>query len=127
MKAKQMICIALCLIVGSILGELHAQEHIKAVINKCVAMDEVEVTRIRNKERTVTTINFKNNDALVNEIAAACQKDESKAEQVIERKVNGKMVPNFYRFEKGSFSFKVEEKGVSATLIEYTEEASKGG
>ncbi|MDF9828745.1 DUF5024 domain-containing protein [Parabacteroides sp. PF5-6] len=120
MRTKHVVLAVLFLMTGSLIGELQAQENIKAVMNKCITMDNVDVNRIRSKDRTIITVTFKNNDALMNEISEACRKDEPQAEHISESKKNGKMVPNFYRFDKGSFSIKVneEDNSVSATFVE---------
>jgi len=120
MKTKHLFLVVLFLLSGSVVSEIQAQTNIKAVIKKCETLDNVDMSRVRNKERVITSVNFKNNDALMNEILDALKKDETTAEQIIESKVNGKMVPTFYRFDKGTFSLNIdqEKKTVSATLIE---------
>jgi hypothetical protein len=108
-------------------SEIQAQTNIKALFRKCETMDGVEMSRIRNrdegKEKTLTSVSFKNNEQLLKEFQDACKKDEGEVTQVIETKVNGKLVPNFYRFDNATFSYDVskDENGqttVSATLIE---------
>ncbi|MDH6534433.1 DUF5024 domain-containing protein [Parabacteroides sp. 52] len=126
MKTKHFLLIALLLITGSVCSEIYGQTHIKALVKKCETMDNVELSRVRdrdpakNRQRTVTSIMFKNNEELLDLFIEAAKKDEADATQIIESKVNGKMVPSFYRFGNTSFSISQKKDGnaVSISFIE---------
>ncbi|MDR2969954.1 MAG: DUF5024 domain-containing protein [Tannerellaceae bacterium] len=127
MKTKHLFLVVILLFTGSMASEIQAQSNIKALFRKCEAMDDVEMSRIRNrdegKEKTITGVTFKNNEQLLKEFQDACKKDEGEARFISEEKVDGKMVPKFYRFDNATFSYDVNKDGngqttVSATLIE---------
>lgn len=124
MKAKSVI--VLILLIGGFCLDISAQQNIKAVVKKCESMESVEMTVIRKRnkdtkqlEKAITTINFKSNPSLVDEFVQAFKQDEPSATQVIDKYVNGKLVPQFYRFDGVSVSFSLDENGnASISVIE---------
>lgn len=125
MKTKSLLVTAILLIAGSLSG-LSAQETLKALVKKCESMENVNVNMVRSRnketkqlERNITTISFSNNQALVNEIVAAFEKDKDLADQEIENRSGGKVTNMFYRFGNASYSFSQnEEGGGSLSIIE---------
>lgn len=120
MKANYLVLIVL-LCLGSMATEVRAQENIKALMQKCESMEDVQMSRIRNKsgggtEKVILSLSFKNNPQLLNAFAEACKKDEENASQIIESKVNGKLVPTFYKFGKASFSLSIDKEGTGASV-----------
>ncbi|MDR0537740.1 MAG: hypothetical protein LBH04_06855 [Tannerellaceae bacterium] len=116
------ITIIVFLAVGSLFADLVAQEHILSFIKKCESIESVEMDAIRNpKENNVTllAIRFSDNDDLLNELLAAFKADEPNANEIIERKVDGKMMPSMITFDEVCFSVKIakETKTVSLTQM----------
>ena len=118
MNIKQLWILVLFLIAGSFSIEMIAQENIQAVIKKCESIESVEMSVIKSRnaqtnkiERVITSISFSSNPSLLNEFLAAFKKDEEKASKVIENKVNGKLVPSFYRFKGVAYSFSMDNSG----------------
>jgi len=122
MKIKQLFLISGLLLVGVVFSETWGQSNIRALFKKCETLDDVSISRVRNRsegsEKVITSVNFKNNPQLVQEFLDACKKDEAEATQIIEEKKGGKMVPNFYRFGNTTFTFSYRDDGASATLID---------
>lgn len=111
MKTKSCILSAVLLIAGAWAGDLLAQEHLNALIKKCETMDKVNIEVLSNKnrktkklEKEVITIRFsqKENPNLLNEFVKAFQQDKEAAYKVIDSKVNGKVIPTYYRFAVGT-------------------------
>ncbi len=124
MKMKGIVISMLLLLIGSICAEVSAQENIEAVIRKCESMESVNMTVVRNRDpktkklqQTITSISIKNNPALVNELVAALKKDEPNATQAIDRKKNGKIVPQYYSFGSISYSFSLKEDGNASISV----------
>ncbi|MDH6306505.1 putative membrane-anchored protein [Parabacteroides sp. PF5-5] len=124
MKTKRLIVVAILLIAGSLSTELFAQDAIKALVQKCENMENVNVNIVRNRnketrkvERTITSISFSNNEALVNEFIAAFNKDKEMTDQEIENRSNGKVNNIFYRFGNTSYSFTQGEEGSGSISI----------
>lgn len=128
MKTKSVIAVIL-LIIGGFCLDVSAQQNIQAVVKKCETMDAVEISVIRKRnentkqlEKEITTISISSNPALVDEFIAAFRQDESNATHVIDAKVKGKLVPQFYRFGKAFYSFSMDGEGnASVTIIEKNE------
>jgi hypothetical protein len=126
MKTRHLIAVVILLLTGSLATDLYAQETLKALVKKCENMEnvDVDVIRRRNKEtkkleQVITEVSFSNNQALVNEIIAAFDKDKEMADQEIEEKSNGKIKELFYRFGGDTYSFSQDDGGRgSITLIE---------
>ncbi|MDR1369751.1 MAG: DUF5024 domain-containing protein [Dysgonamonadaceae bacterium] len=114
MKIKNLLFIAIILLIGGLTNDLIAQEHLKAVIKKCESADNVDVTVVRQKDKetlkvkqSITTIRIPFSHKLTDEILAAFEKDEPSAYEVIYSKKNGKIVPQFFRFKNVSFSLSI--------------------
>ena len=126
MKTKSLIVAAIFLVVGSFSMDMFAQDALKALVQKCENMENVNVNvvRSRNKEtrkleRLVTSISFSDNQALVNEFIAAFNKDKDMADQEIENRSGGKITNVFYIFGDRSYSFSQDDDGsASITVIE---------
>jgi poly(A) polymerase Pap1 len=125
MKTRNLIVVAILLLTGSLSADLFAQETLKALIKKCESMENVNVNVVRSKnketrelEQEMTSISFRNNQALVNEFIAAFAKDKEMADQEIENKSNGKITNLFYRFGDVSYSFSQhDDTGASVSVM----------
>ncbi|MDL2265198.1 DUF5024 domain-containing protein [Parabacteroides sp. OttesenSCG-928-G07] len=125
MKTRHLFLAILLLFAGSMFTEMQAQSNIKALMKKCETMDNVDVTRIQNrttggKGTIITNIKFTNNRELLNEFIEALKKDDTEATYITESKVNGKMIPTFYRFKNATYFIKIDESenGASISLNE---------
>ncbi|MDR0431105.1 MAG: DUF5024 domain-containing protein [Tannerellaceae bacterium] len=125
MKTKKLIMVAIILIAGSFSSELLAQETLKALVQKCENMENVDMSIIRkkNEKREVTrvtiSINLNNNPALINEFIAAFEKDREMADREIENRKNGKMNDIYYTFGDVSYSFsQAYDQSATITVIE---------
>ncbi|MDR0748215.1 MAG: DUF5024 domain-containing protein [Tannerellaceae bacterium] len=128
MKTRHLIAAAILLITGSLSANLPAQETLKALVKKCESMDNVNTSVVRNRnkqtkklEKEIISLNFSNNQALVNEFIAAFEKDKLMADKEIEGKNNGKKTL-FYRFGDTSYSFsQLNEGSASVSVIQKDE------
>ncbi|HCO66216.1 MAG TPA: hypothetical protein DIT04_00410 [Dysgonomonas sp.] len=116
MKTK--ILLIILLFIATFSTDIFAQQHIQAVIKKTESIESVEMTVVRRRnsetkqlERVITTINIKSNPSLINEFIDAFKKDEANATQAIDKKKNGRMIPEFYRFGNFSYSFSIKNNG----------------
>lgn len=123
MKTKNVFLIAVLLLIGSFSIESMAQENLAALVKKCESMESVQMSVVRRRDtpkgkitKTITSIQFNSNQALVNEFLAAFKKDEESATQAIDDKKNGRMVPSFYRFDDVSYSFSINGDGDGAHI-----------
>ena len=112
MKIKNVLAIAILLIIVGINSDLMAQTALRALVKKCESAENVEMNIVRQKDketlnvqRSIISIKITSNKALVDEFIAAFEKDEPSAYEVICSKRNGKIIPQFYRFKGVSFSF----------------------
>ncbi len=130
MTTKRFLSLCLFLLLGAASESMWAQAALNAVITKCESMDNVDIQKIVNKDsdtrkvtQIITDVTFKENQALVDEIIAAFAKDKEEAIQQIDSKKNGKMLPEYYKFDDGekgvAFSFSISKLGrVNLTKIE---------
>lgn len=120
MKTRNLILTAALLLAGSWAGDLLAQTNLNALIKKCESMEKVNVDVIYDKDRKtkkpvkeVITITFsrKDNPKLLDEFLDAFRKDKEAAYKVMESKIDGKVMPSFYRFAVGTsdLSFSLED------------------
>ncbi len=120
MKTRNFILTAVLLMVGSLAGDLLAQANLNALMKKCESMEKVNVDVIYDKDRKtkkpvkeVITITFsrKDNPKLLDEFLDAFRKDKESAYKVMESKIDGKVMPSFYRFAAGTsdISFSLED------------------
>lgn len=120
MKTRNLILTATLLLAGSWAGDLLAQTNLNALIKKCESMEKVNVDVIYDKDRKtkkpvkeVITITFsrKDNPKLLDEFLDAFRKDKEAAYKVMESKIDGKVMPSFYRFAVGTsdLSFSLED------------------
>ncbi len=120
MKTKNLILTAALLMAGSWAGDLLAQTNLNALMKKCESMEKVNVDVIYDKDRKtkkpvkeVITITFsrKDNPKLLDEFLDAFRKDKEAAYKVMESKIDGKVMPSFYRFAIGTsdISFSLED------------------
>lgn len=120
MKTRNFILTAVLLMVGSLAGDLLAQANLNALMKKCESMEKVNVDVIYDKDRKtkkpvkeVITITFsrKDNPKLLDEFFDAFRKDKESAYKVMESKIDGKVMPSFYRFAAGTsdISFSLED------------------
>jgi hypothetical protein len=139
MKTRNLIVATILLIAGGFSVSASAQETIKALVEKCKTMENLDVSVVRNKnqetkkvEKEIVTVRFQNNEALVKDFIAAFNKDKVAANLEIENSVNGSK-ELFYRFDNNdSCSFSQDGKGgVTVSIIQgdkdyiYTEKAIK--
>ena len=126
MKTKSLIVTVIFLVAGNFSMDLFAQESLKALVQKCENMENVNINVVRKRntetrklERQITTVSFGDNQALVNEFIAAFDKEKEKADQEIENRSGGKITNIFYRFGDVSYSFSQGDDGsASITVIE---------
>lgn len=123
MKKKNVFLVMILLIAGSLSSEVMAQKTINALVKKCESIDGVDMNIVKNRDRktkqvekTIINLTIENNPSLVKEFIAAFEKDEPDAYQIIQDKKNGKIIPQFYRFEGVSYSFSMSDNGKSATV-----------
>ncbi|WP_075964908.1 DUF5024 domain-containing protein [Parabacteroides massiliensis] len=120
MKTRNFILTAALLMTGSLAGDLLAQANLNALMKKCESMEKVNVDVIYDKDRKtkkpvkeVITITFsrKDNPKLLDEFLDAFRKDKESAYKVMESKIDGKVMPSFYRFAAGTsdISFSLED------------------
>lgn len=120
MKTRNLILTATLLLAGSWTGDLLAQTNLNALMKKCESMEKVNVDVIYDKDRKtkkpvkeVITITFsrKDNPKLLDEFLDAFRKDKEAAYKVMESKIDGKVMPSFYRFAVGTsdLSFSLED------------------
>lgn len=120
MKTRNFILTAALLMAGSWAGDLLAQANLNVLMKKCESMEKVNVDVIYDKDRKtkkpvkeVITITFsrKDNPKLLDEFLDAFRKDKESAYKVMESKIDGKVMPSFYRFAAGTsdISFSLED------------------
>lgn len=130
MKTRNFILTAVLLMVGSLAGDLLAQANLNALMKKCESMEKVNVDVIYDKDRKtkkpvkeVITITFsrKDNPKLLDEFLDAFRKDKEAAYKVMESKIDGKVMPSFYRFAAGTsdISFSLEDLNKKFKRNEY--------
>lgn len=115
---------AVVLLAGSMATEMTAQNAIAAVVKKCESMKDVNINKVRSRDkdskeltREITNIMISNNPALVNEIVAAFAKDGENALHSSESSSNGKVTSIFYRFENASYSFSQSDDGNATVTV----------
>ena len=118
MKTNRLFITVVLIITGSFFMNISAQEALKAIVEKCESIDNVTVSivRDRNKEtkkvtRVITSINFKDNEALKKEILSAFEKDRDMADQEIENRQSGRISHMFFRFGQSNYTFTESEDG----------------
>jgi uncharacterized protein (DUF3084 family) len=125
MKTRNLIVTGFLLIAGGLSMSVSAQETIKALVEKCKTMENMDVNVLRSKnketkkvEKEVVSIRFKNNETLLKEFVAAFNKDKDAANQELEYTVNGSKELN-YRFDNVSCSLSQDGKGgVTVSIIQ---------
>ncbi len=112
MKTVKMLLVAMLFIIGSLTNESAAQNTLRALMKKCETIDNIDVNVVRQKNKEtlkvtqiITTVQIPASDKMVDEFIAAFEKDEPSAYQVISSKKNGRIVPQYYKFNNVSFSF----------------------
>ncbi len=130
MTTKRFLSFCLFLLLGAVSENVWAQTALNAIMTKCESMDNVDIQKIVNKDsetrkviQIVTDVTFQENQALVDEIVAAFNKDKEETIQQIDSKKNGRMLPEYYIFDDGekgvAFSFGISKAGrVNFTKIE---------
>lgn len=120
MKTRNLILTVTLLMAGSWASNLMAQTNLNALMKKCESMEKVNVDVIYDKDRKtkkpvkeVITVTFsrKDNPKLLDEFFDAFRKDKEAAYKVMESKIDGKVMPSFYRFAVGTsdLSFSLED------------------
>ena len=125
MKTRNLM-VAVLLTAGSFTMSSFAQDNIKALIQKCENMDDVEANIIRNKDgkkhsfRTSIELTLNYTPALEKELVDAFHKDEDKATRVMESKKGGKMTDMMYEFENGKvrYTFNTDNNKIQIMVIE---------
>lgn len=111
MKTRNLILMGALLLAGTWAGDLLAQTNLNALMKKCESMDKVSVDVIYDKDRKtkkpvkeVVTITFsaKDNPKLLDDFMNAFRQDKEAAYKVVEKKLNGKVMPSLYRFAAGT-------------------------
>lgn len=111
MKPRVFILTAALLGATSLAGDLLAQTNLIALMKRCETMEKIDVDVVSNKDRKtrrpvkeVITISFSKKDhpKLLDEFIDAFRKDKEAAYKVMESKVNGKVIPSYYRFAVGT-------------------------
>ena len=126
MKTNRLFITVVLIITGSFFMNISAQEALKAIVKKCESMDNVNLNIVRNRDketkkvtRVITSINFKDNEALKKEILSAFEKDRDMADKEIENRQSGRISNMFFRFGQVSYSFSESESGMfSLSVIE---------
>ena len=125
MKIKNVLAIAILLIIAGVNSELMAQDALKALVKKCESAENVEMNVVRRRDektlkltRSFTEITIRSNKTLIDEFIAACEKDESSAYDVAYSKKDGKMIPERLRFKSVTFSFSLIKDGLRITMNE---------
>jgi hypothetical protein len=119
---KNVLFVALLLIVSGFSMEIAAQKNLWKVVEKCESSEseaiDMDIIRNRNSEKKVTnvviTIRISGDKKLVDDFLEAAKKDESDAINSISKKVGKIIYPSHYEFDKGTifmFSWK-RDKGV---------------
>lgn len=130
MKTNRLISIVVIFVIaGCFSTELVAQEAIKALVKRCETMNNVDVNIVRRKNkdskelnRSIINISFNNNEALVQEIVAAFNKDRNAADEEMENRSNGKVNNLTLRFGQTRYSFTQSNNGdASISVIEQEE------
>ncbi len=120
MKTRNLILTVTLLMAGSWASNLMAQTNLNALMKKCESMEKVNVDVIYDKDlktkkpvKEVITVTFsrKDNPKLLDEFLDAFRKDKEAAYKVMESKIDGKVMPSFYRFAVGTsdLSFSLED------------------
>ena len=120
MKTRNLILTVTLLMAGSWASNLMAQTNLNALMKKGESMEKVNVDVIYDKDRKtkkpvkeVITVTFsrKDNPKLLDEFLDAFRKDKEAAYKVMESKIDGKVMPSFYRFAVGTsdLSFSLED------------------
>ena len=120
MKTRNLILTVTLLMAGSWASNLMAQTNLNALMKKCESMEKVNVDVIYDKDRKtkkpvkeVITVTFsrKDNPKLLDEFLDAFRKEKEAAYKVMESKIDGKVMPSFYRFAVGTsdLSFSLED------------------
>ena len=134
MKTNRLFITVVLIITGGFFANISAQEAIKALAKKCESMDNVSVSVVKNRNKEtknvsqiITSISFKNDDALKKEILAAFEKDREMADQEVESRGNGKFNSLFYSFGNTQCSYSEDKNGnVSFSIIEYLSNKKDG-
>ena len=112
MKIKNVLAIAILLIIAGVNSDLMAQTTLKALVKKCESIENVEMNIARKKDRetlkikqSITYIKIVSNKALVDEFIAAFEKDEPFAYEAIRSKEDGRMIPFHFKFKGVTFNF----------------------
>jgi hypothetical protein len=120
---KNVLVVALLLIVSSFSMEMMAQKNLENVVKKCESSDSeavsMNIIRKRNDKKQVTkviiTISISGNKELVNDFLEAAQKDEPDTVSSIGQKIGKKTYPSLYKFDNGvvfTFSMSKDDQGV---------------
>ena len=119
MKIKNVLTIAVLLIIAGVNSGLMAQTALRALVKKCESAENVEMSIVRRKDqetlkvkRSVVTIKIMSNKALVDEFIAAFEKDEPSAYEAIYSKKDGKMMPQHFKFKGVIFTFSYKNSNV---------------
>ena len=112
MKIKNVLAIAILLIIAGLSSDLMAQTALRAMVKKCESAENVEMSIVRKKDQetlkmkqSVVTIKITSNKALVDEFIAAFEKDEPSAYEAIYSKKDGKTIPQHFKFKGVTFTF----------------------
>ena len=124
MKTRNLILTVTLLMAGSWASNLMAQTNLNALMKKCESMEKVNVDVIYDKDRKtkkpvkeVITVTFsrKDNPKLLDEFLDAFRKDKEAAYKVMESKIDGKVMPSFYRFAVGTEKYESRRSNVSTS------------
>ena len=115
MKIKNVLAIAVLLIIAGVNSNLTAQTALRAMVKKCESIDSESVIMnvVRKKDKntlkvisSIVTIDIPAKDKkLVNEFIEAFEKDEPFAFETIYAKKHGTTIPQHFNFSGVSFSF----------------------
>lgn len=118
MKTGKLVAVVILLITSSISIDLMAQENILAVVQKAEKMEGVNFNIVRQKNpetkklvQEITSVSFRNNEALKKEFMDAFEKDRANADNEIEGRNQGVVTELMYKFGTTSCALNIGENG----------------
>ncbi|MDL2221969.1 DUF5024 domain-containing protein [Parabacteroides sp. OttesenSCG-928-N08] len=118
MKTGKLVAIVILLITSSISIDLMAQENILAVVRKAEKIEGVrfDIVRKKNPEtkqlvNEITSLSFRDNEALKKEFLDAFEKDRANADNEIEGRNQGVVTELMYKFGSTSCAFNIGKNG----------------
>ena len=118
MKTNRLFITAAIIIAGSFFVDISAQDALKAIAKKCEAMDNVDISVVRNRNKEtkkvdqyIMSITFEKNESLKKEILAAFDKERVNADQEIEDRKDGRVRSMMLRFGSSLYSISENPNG----------------